>query len=269
MFGFVVASVTSLSDEEKVRYQAVYCGLCRRLAARYNQVSRLALTYDLTFFVLLCDSLHEPPETTGEEPCVMHPLKAMRYAESPWTDYAADLSVALAYHKCLDDVADDNSLRGRTGAAALKSAYQVCCGRIPQQCDAIERAMEEIRVIENTPEAPPDGAAHAFGALTRELFRWNQGYWEDTMAHLGDVLGQFIYLMDAACDYEDDAKRGSYNPFVALKSTPEEMREVLELTAAETSTWFERLPLEQDLHLLRSVLYEGVWIQFNRGYFYK
>ena len=49
MFGFVVASLGTVSDEEKARYQALYCGLCRTLRDRYGQVSRLTLTFDLTF----------------------------------------------------------------------------------------------------------------------------------------------------------------------------------------------------------------------------
>ena len=44
------------------------------------------------------------------------------------------------------------------------------------------------------------------------------------------------------------------------------MEQTLQLTAADAANTFERLPLEQDLHLLRSVLYEGVWIQFNQTY---
>ena len=102
MFGFVAADAGALSEEEKERYRAVYCGLCLALRDRYGQLSRACLTYDLTFFVLLCDSLHEPVETQGASHCVMHPAPAAPrpWARSTWTDYAADLSVALAYTRC-------------------------------------------------------------------------------------------------------------------------------------------------------------------------
>ena len=73
MFGFVAADAGALSEEEKERYRAVYCGLCLALRDRYGQLSRACLTYDLTFLVLLCDSLHEPVETQGASHCVMHP----------------------------------------------------------------------------------------------------------------------------------------------------------------------------------------------------
>lgn len=73
MFGFVVADAGALSEKEKERYRSVYCGLCLALRDRYGQLSRACLTYDLTFFVLLCNSLHEPAETQGASHCVMHP----------------------------------------------------------------------------------------------------------------------------------------------------------------------------------------------------
>lgn len=267
MFGFVVASASSLTDEEKTRYQATYCGLCRALGERYGQAARAALTYDLTFFVLLCGSLHEPAEATGEAHCVTHPVKMMPYARSSWTDYAADLSVALAYHKCLDDIADDGSLAARAGRIALAGAYAQAEARIPGQCAAIEGAMERIREIEQShEEASPDAAANEFGLLLGKLFAHDQGFWADSMGTLGNALGRFVYLMDAAVDFADDEKSGSYNPFVALGSSPKAMGETLSLVAADAADAFERLPLEQDLHLLRSVLYEGIWIQFNRTY---
>lgn len=134
MFGFVVADAGALSEEEKERYRAVYCGLCLALRDRYGQLSRACLTYDLTFFVLLCNSLHEPAETQGTSHCVMHPAPAAprAWARSAWTDYAADLSVALAYHKVLDDVADDGDLAARAAERLLAGCLRAGPGAHPR-----------------------------------------------------------------------------------------------------------------------------------------
>lgn len=296
MFGFVVADAGALSEEEKERYRAVYCGLCFALRDRYGQLSRACLTYDLTFFVLLCNSLHEPTETQGTSHCVMHPAPAAPrpWARSAWTDYAADLSVALAYHKVLDDVADDGDLAARVAKRLLAGAYERARTRIPEQCAEIERAMAAIRAIEsagrNAAAAPsndtetactsplgadatdaalapdPDAAAHEFGRMLGRLFACNQGFWAETMEELGRGLGRFIYLMDAAVDFADDAETGSYNPFVALGSDAEAMRATLALTAADAVTPYERLPLVQDTHLMDAILYSGIWAQFNKAY---
>ena len=294
MFGFVAADAGALSEEEKERYRAVYCGLCLALRDRYGQLSRACLTYDLTFFVLLCNSLHEPVETKGASHCVMHPAPAAPrpWARSTWTDSAADLSVALAYHKVLDDIADDGALKARAAERLLAGAYERARTRIPEQCAEIERAMATIRTIEEAGRSnedalsggagtacdspfsadatdtvlafDPDAAAHEFGRMLGRLFTHNQGSWTKTMEELGRGLGRFIYLMDAAVDFDDDAASGSYNPFVALGSDAEAVRATLALAAADAAAPYERLPLVQDAHLMDSILYSGVWAQFNK-----
>ena len=296
MFGFVVADAGALSEEEKERYRAVYCGLCFALRDRYGQLSRACLTYDLTFFVLLCNSLHEPAVTQGASHCVMHPAPAppRPWARSAWTDYAADLSVALAYHKVLDDIADDGDLKARAAERLLAGAYERARTRIPEQCAEIERAMAAIRTIEEAGRSnedalsggagtacdspfsadatdavlafDPDAAAHEFGRMLGRLFAHNQGFWAETMEELGRGLGRFIYLMDAAVDFAGDTASVSYNPFVALGSDAEAMRATLALTAADAVTPYERLPLVQDAHLMDAILYSGIWAQFNKAY---
>lgn len=276
MFGIVVAHLSKVSEQEKQRYQAVYCGLCRALKERYGQASRVCLTYDLTFFILLANSLNEPAEETGEEHCLTHPMKKMPFARSAWTDYAADLAVALAYHKCLDDVHDEGTVRTRAAARLLSGAYAQAKERIPSQCAATEHAMAEIMRIEGEPkdesalspafEFAPDAAANVFGTLLGELFAHNQGTWANPMRTFGNELGRFIYLMDAAVDYADDAKSGSYNPLVQLEMQPQDMKTLLSVLIGNAADTFEKLPLVQDVHLMRSVLYSGVWQKFNETY---
>ena len=43
MFGYVRPSDGHLTAEDKQRFQAAYCGLCRSLDKRHGQLSRLTL----------------------------------------------------------------------------------------------------------------------------------------------------------------------------------------------------------------------------------
>ena len=265
MFGFVVADAGALSEEEKERYRAVYCGLCLALRDRYGQLSRACLTYDLTFFVLLCNSLHEPAELSmGKEHL-----------------YVWEMTPGILHE---NDAAE----------RLLAGAYERARARIPEQCAEIERAMAAIRAIEGagrnnaaslssaakpacipplstdaTDAAPvfdPDAAAREFGRMLGRLFAHNQGFWTEAMEELGRGLGRFIYLMDAAVDFANDARTGSYNPFVTLGSDADAMRATLALAAADAAAPYERLPLVQDAHLMDAILYSGVWAQFNKAY---
>lgn len=263
MFGYVAANLNDLSEAESQRYRASYCGLCRALGGRCGQRCRFALTYDMTFLALLLGSLYEPAEEQEGFRCPLHPLKRQASSRTRFTDYAADLSVALAYHKCLDDWHDDRSVPARAYAALLAKPYRAVAQRLPRQSRAIEEGLAAIRRIEDSHDPVPDEAANRFGALLGELFVCEQDVWADSLRALGRELGRFIYFMDAACDLEDDLKKGSYNPLAALELSPGETTEALTLFAARATQVFERLPLERDLHLLRSVMYSGIWQKRN------
>ena len=259
MFGYVAANLHDLNEAERQRYRAAYCGLCHALGQHYGQASRFALTYDLAFLVLLLGSLYEPPEETGLKRCAPHPVKPHPYLHTRYTDYAADLSVALAYHKCQDDWSDDRSLPARAYAGALSGAYRAAKERQPRACAAIEDGLAAIAAIERDPASPPDAAANRFGALLGQLFACEDDMWAPTLREMGDQLGRFIYFMDAACDVQRDRRTGSYNPLATLDLSEQDIGEMLQLFAARATRQFEKLPLEQDLHLLRSVLYSGIW----------
>ena len=170
MFGFVQADIKALSEEELLRYRGCYCGLCRSLKQRHGQLSRITLTFDMTFLVMLLSSMYEPEESSGEGRCFVHPLKKRCFWQNSFSDYAADMNVALAYHNCLDDWQDDKNPLSYAQAALLKGHYEKICAIWPRQCKAIEDCMEQLSAIEKNGGKDPDAAANAFGVLMGELF---------------------------------------------------------------------------------------------------
>lgn len=271
MFGYVIPGLEALPEGERARYQAVYCGLCRALSDRYGQACRFTLSYDMAFLTLVLGSLYEPPERTGAARCPAHPVQPQAWARTEFTDYAADVGIALAYYKCLDDWHDDRSQKARAAARLLKGPYRRARERQPRACAAIEDAMREVSAIERAARAggsaaadvPADAAANRFGALLGDLFACRDDFWAADLRRFGAHLGKLVYAMDAAVDFDDDAASGSYNPFVTLGASPTARRESLQVLAANAAEAFERLPLERDLHVLRSVIYQGIWNNLN------
>ncbi len=97
MFGYLTAR-TDLLDEDRIkRYKACYCGLCRSLRSRHGLSAGLTLNFDMTFLVLLLSSLYEPKEKSGHDPCLVHPLRPRSWFSDEFTDYAADMNLALGY----------------------------------------------------------------------------------------------------------------------------------------------------------------------------
>ena len=264
MFGYLAASEQDLSSDELRRYQAHYCGICQAIGKRCGQRCRVVLNHDLVFLSLLNGSLFEPPETEGHGHCLVHPVHEHQFLSTTHTDYAADLNVALAYHKALDDWNDEHSLFARASAAAIEKPYQRIRSRLPRQCVAVEQGLAAITEVEHASNSNPDEAAALFGRIMGELFVEDpQSVWAASLYALGDRLGRFIYLMDALCDLEHDLKRGSYNPLAGMDDAEQTAEDALQNLAGQATAIFEKLPLERDLHLLRSVLYVGIWSRWR------
>lgn len=110
MFGYIMINPKQLSESDKERYQAMYCGLCRVLDERHGKWGRTTLTYDLTFVSMLLSSLYVPQEEQAMQRCLIHPVRQLPYITTEITEYAADMNLVLAYYKALDDWNDDHSL---------------------------------------------------------------------------------------------------------------------------------------------------------------
>lgn len=255
-----------MTQEQFERYRSAYCGLCRCIGKRHGQAARMCLTYDMTFLVLLLDSLDEPKQTTGKRPCLAHPCTSTGWRESKWSEYCADMNVALAYHNCLDDWQDDRDVVKYAYSLTLKGAYRRIREKWGKQCDLIEQSLKDLSALEQAESADLDAAAGCFGRLMAGLLTPDEhSFFNDTLAVVGDRLGRFIYVMDAVLDEKEDRKKGHYNPVTAFQKLHGELnsRPVLEMLMGECCAAFETLPLEQDLDVLRNILYSGVWAKWN------
>ena len=266
MFGYVTANVQELSKEQKTRYNAVYCGICRQIRLRANQLSRLGLRYDMAFLALLLMSLYEPEETAGKRACALHSIRPKPWVDNVYVQYAADMNVALAYYKAQDDWSDDKKLTAKMMSAAFGKKLSDIEARFPRQCEAIRSCIGELSRLEKKNCANPDTVANCFGQLMGELLVYHDDLWAPILRKMGMALGRFVYLADAALDYPKDLKKKKYNPYIAMgqEEDPARWREYLVLAMAKCTQEFEKLPLVQDKALLDNILYSGVWIHFKQ-----
>jgi len=266
VFGYVTASFNELSKEQQNRYGAVYCGICRCIRSRSSGLSRLGLSYDMAFLALLLMSLYEPEEASGLDACILHPIKKRPWVDNEFTRYAADMNVALAYYNCADDWQDDRRLTAAAMMGILKQHLPRIEESYPRQCAAIRDCLDRLSRLEGENCPNPDEPAAAFGELMGEILVYREDLWAPQLRQLGMALGRFIYLLDAAVDYDADKRKGKYNPYLAMGTGKDLGRweEYLVLTMGRCTESFERLPLVQDKALLDNILYSGVWVNYRR-----
>lgn len=266
MFGFVTANMKELSKEELARYNAVYCGICRRIRIQSTSASRLGLSYDMAFLALLLLSLYEPEEKSGKRACGFHPLKPRPWVDDPIIAYCADMNVALSYYKAMDDYYDEKKRSAKMAMELFGKSMDRIFSHYPRQCKAIDQSVQRLAALEKARCTNPDTVAACFGELMAELFVYKEDRWESTLRDMGMALGRFIYLADAAIDYREDLKKKNYNPYIAMGTGTNWVRweEYLVLEMGRCTDAYQRLPLVQDKKILDNILYSGIWLSYRQ-----
>lgn len=266
MFGFVSANIEELTKEEKTRYNAVYCGICRSIREQASSAARLGLSYDMAFLALLLMSLYEPEETSGPRACEFHPVKPRPWVDNEYIRYCAQMNTVLGYYNALDDYEDEGRLRAKWMAGVFGKELDAVKDRYPRQCEAVEQGIHKLKQLEKEECDNPDLPAGCFGELLGELFVYREDLWAPVLRQTGDALGRYIYLADAAMDYQKDRKHKQYNPFIAMgmEYAPAQWEQYLVLAMGRCTEYFERLPLVQDKPILNNILYSGVWVEYRK-----
>lgn len=266
MFGLISANLDELTGEEKNRYNGVYCGICRSIREQVSSAARLSLSYDMAFLALLLMSLYEPAETAGERACEFHPVKPHPWVDNECVRYCARMNTVLGYYNALDDYEDEGRLRAKWMAEIFGKELSSAQEAYPRQCGAIEQGIRYLKQLEKDGCDNPDIPAGCFGALLGELFVYREDLWAPELRQMGDAIGRFIYLADAAMDYHKDRKHNHYNPFIAMGMAyaPDQWEQYLVLAMGRCTESFERLPLVQDKGILDNILYSGVWVAYRK-----
>ena len=217
MFGYVRPSLAHLTEEDKTRFGAAYCGLCRVLGERYGQAARFILNYDFTFLAILLWPDHDGGEALRRG-CIAHPLgKRAYYPGNAALELAADESVILAWWQIQDALADPGKRKGKYRAAShvLKSAYRLASERRPDFDRLTRGKLERLRELEESACPSLDQPADAFaGLLSAAAAEVAEPVKRRVLEQLLYHLGRWVYLVDAADDLAEDAASGSYNPLL-------------------------------------------------------
>lgn len=274
MLGYIRTDSPELRLRDGECYRAIYCGLCRQMGKCTGQCSRLSLSYDFAFLAAFRMSLTNEKMELQKKRCLVHPLKKRNMAiESPSLAYCADASAILTYHKCRDDVDDEKGfkkLRALVASGFFSRAYRRAKRRYPTLDSTVCSLLQELRAYEKDTAAPPsaDAPAAVFGnVMACVLSEGLDGVEARIAKTFGRAIGHWIYLIDAADDYRDDLKSGSFNPFVRLfgaEMTEENAQSValsLKRYLADAENAFlliDNFPTPEIREILCNILYLGL-----------
>lgn len=266
MFGYIIVNKAEMKFKEFDIYHSYYCGLCQMLRKKYGKVGQLSLSYDMTFVLMLLSSLYEPSVTKGSCKCIAHPFEKHEIRTTEFTEYVADMNVLLTEYKCQDDWQDEKKFFRMFYGKTLKGKGKHLKERYAEKIDKISKLMREFAEAEAEGTKDIDLLSGLFGQVMAQIMIYKDDEWSDNLGRLGFYLGKFIYLLDAYEDVEEDIRKNTVNPLKEMYQRTdfeEECRTILTIMMSECCKEFEKLPILDNVEILRNILYSGVWTRYE------
>ncbi len=276
MFGYVKISKGELKIREYEVYKAVYCSLCKNLGRQYGILSRFTLSYDFTFLALLNMSLRDGCDGFVRKRCAFNPLKKCNYCKDMAPiDMPSAAAMIMLYYKILDNIADERGIK-KTKYYLIKPLFSRAHKKAAKQYPQIEEAVSEYIKAQNALEKAGctsiDEAADPTAKMMQKILPLcseDEGQ-KRVLDRLGYCLGRYIYLLDAACDLEEDIKKESYN--VLKDKTGDDIKKYLKITLTpqlyfcvnEAARAFELLDIKKYKTILGNIIYLGLEETFTK-----
>ena len=219
MFGYVKPFVPELRVKDYDFYKSVYCGLCHSMKKHTGVLSRVTLSYDMTFFALVRMSLAQTEVNVRRRRCFLHPLRRRPIMDdNEALSYTAKVSAVLAYHKLEDTVSDEKGWKRFFARVIRPLMFRIKKRAVRSLRDIdgiVSDAMRALSELERENCGIPDMPADVFGNMLGKLLAYGLDGVEARIAYeIGLHTGRWVYLTDAIFDFEDDRKNRSYNPFL-------------------------------------------------------
>lgn len=236
-----------------------------RSSCATEKKGQVTLSYDMVFLDILLNGLYETPLTYEKRSCMLHPLQKHEMVFNELTDYTADMGLLLTYFKLLDNWKDEKDMKSRGFARSLMKDIVGIDVKWPRQSRAVRTCIHQLNGYEATGEYDLDKVSGLTGTMLGELFVYKEGDWSNELRKMGLYLGKFIYLLDAFEDLDKDLKKKDYNPWKPImdrKDFDATVENTLTMMMADCAKEFEKLPIVQDVEILRNILYSGVWTKY-------
>ena len=254
MFGYIQYDRPNMYIKDLDLYQALYCGVCKGIASCCGQVARMGLSYDSAFFSAILHNIKNQDVTIEKRACFAKVgLKRPMAAVDSLTESIAAMNTAMVYYKLLDDVEDEK--KGGVKCAAFRPAFKRVKEKYPVMIEIIDRHMRAQSRTEKSGCDSIDMAADSTAFMIRDLSDYLlEEYATPSTSSLFYDIGKWIYLIDAADDYDKDIKTGNYNPFMKAYGAPDKATLVCEHA--------------EDLNFLFNTLFYDIREQLSQIRFY-
>ncbi|KMT20854.1 DUF5685 family protein [Clostridium cylindrosporum] len=266
MFGYVVP----LKDELRIRefevFRSYYCGLCNEIGKK-SYISKVTLTYDMTFLSLLLSSIYLDTDITYKKFCPYKFNRVNIVNTNKYIEYAAHMNIILSNRKLIDNFKDDKSYVSLIFSKIISSKN--ITSDIESKIKTIDNYLLNTHKLEREKCSSLDEISHDFAKICEEIFDIHGN--SAPLRVLGYNIGKWIYILDAFDDIEKDVKKGNYNPLLYrfnyktsedVKSFKSRIIDNIEFTLirclSEASSAFDLIDIKKNKDILDNIIYLGL-----------
>lgn len=277
MFGYVRIEKAELKVKEYEMYKAVYCSLCKHLGKKYGILSRFTLSYDFTFLALMELALKDGCDQIKRGRCAFNPLKKCNYCKDLKSfELSSAAAIIMLYYKLKDNIADEKSIK-KLGYLLVYPFFVFPHKKAAKLFPEIEKAVSNY--IKNQTRLEKENCdtldviSDPTAIMLSEILKLcsDDVVQKRVLERLGYCIGRYIYILDAACDFAEDVKCGSYNVLKSgnnkTKLEKEDLKEIeakLFVCINEACAAFELLDIKKYKNILGNILYLGLEETFKK-----
>lgn len=248
MVGYLKPNFKGAPKEYKKEYKSFYCGLCKALKRQYGYLGVLSLNYEVTAFLILLSGLREKNNSVFHGSCTISPFVPVSYIDYFQDDLmcAANLSILITNYEVKDNLNDDGSLKWQIANRLLSKKVNKSITFFQNDFLEINNAVDLYYKSEKDNSSKFQDVLECEGNLIESFISvLIKNYDENTtslLLKLSNIIGKWIYLIDACDDLEDDIKNGNFNPLLLMDSL-NDIKIIIQTAESEISEIIKNLPI--------------------------
>lgn len=248
MVGYLKPDFKGIPKEYKKEYKSFYCGLCKALKRQYNYIGILSLNYEITAFLILLSGLREEKSKVFHGSCTITPFVPVAYIDYFQDDLicAANLSVLISHYEIKDNLQDIGGLKWNVINSLMKKKVKKSITFLQDDFIRIDNAVNLYYKAEKNGLTKFQDILKYDGNLIESFFSALIKNYDiktsSLLLRLANLLGQWIYLIDACDDLSDDIKNRSFNPLLLMDSL-DDVKIIIQSIQAEISEIINELPI--------------------------
>lgn len=262
MVGYLKPDFKGVPKEYKKEYKSFYCGLCKALKRQYNYIGILSLNYEITAFLILLSGLKEERNKVFHGSCTITPFVPVAYIDYFQDDLicAANLSVLISHYEIKDNLQDIGGLKWNVINKLMAKKVNKSINFLQDDYIKIDNAGYSYYKTEIDESAKFEDILESDGNLIESFLSplvKNDDETSASLFKLANLLGQWIYLIDACDDLDDDIKNGSFNPLF-LNDDSDDINSIIQAIETKITIIIKSLPIMCYYNLIEYIFIDNL-----------